>query len=169
MSAKVLFVIAYEGFRDEEYAEPRRILEENGVRVETASTRLGTAQGKLGMQAPVDRLLDQIEMKDWDGIVFIGGPGSSEYWDSPPAHALIRDAAAAGKLTAGICSAAVTLAKAGVLEKRRATVFPGDKECFVPLVGEYTAADCEVDGHFVTADGPGSAEAFGTALANRLL
>lgn len=169
MSAKVLFVIAYEGFRDEEYAEPRRILEENGVKVETASTQLGTAQGKLGMQAPVDRLYDQVDAADWDGVVFVGGPGSSGFWDDPVAHKLIRDMSQAGKVTAAICSACVTLAKAGVLKGRRATVFPGDKDEFAPLVGDYTAADCEVDGIFITATGPGSAEQFGNELAKQLV
>lgn len=165
---KVLFVIAFEGFRDEEYAEPKRILTDNGIQVVTASTGSGTARGKLGMEATVDCTYDTQRASDYDAVVFIGGPGSPGYWDDPKAHALLQDAAAAGKVIGSICSAGVTLAKAGVLRDKRATVWAGDGDVFRPLVGEYTEAAVEVDGRCVTGNGPRSAQDFGQALLKAL-
>ena len=46
-----LMVIAPTVFRDEEYAEPKRVLEAHGVDVTTASVAPGECIGKLGMRA----------------------------------------------------------------------------------------------------------------------
>lgn len=164
-SKEILFVIAFEGFRDEEYAEPKSILEKAGYRVITASTGTGTAHGKLGMKASVDLEYRGQSASDYAAVVFIGGPGSPGFWEDDEAHRLLREAVGAERVIGGICSASVTLAKAGVLRKKKATVWPGDADVFAPLVGEYTAASCECDGLVVTANGPGAAEEFGRTLA----
>ena len=161
---KVALIIAQEGFRDEEYAVPKEILTQAGHEVITVSNARGEARGKLGMVTLADRALDEIAAGDFDAIACIGGPGSKQFWDSEPVHALLRAAAERGAVVAGICSAAVTLARAGVLKDKRATVFPGDAEIFAPLVGEYTASACEQDGRCVTANGPDASEAFGKAI-----
>lgn len=168
MEKKVLAVIAFRGFRDEEYDVPKKSLEAAGFRVVTASTERGTASGKLGMSATVDILHTEAVADDYAAVVFVGGPGSPGYWDDPVAHDLIKRMAAAGKVVAAICSACVTLARAGVLAGRRATVWPGDGELLRPLVGEYTAAECERDGNFLTGNGPGAAKRFGETLVGML-
>ena len=169
MSEKnILFVIAYRGFRDEEYKEPKIILENEGCKITTASLEIGTAQGKLGMETQVDILYNKADPSDYDAIVFIGGPGSPIYWNDPDAHNLLVDAAQQNKVVAGICSACVTLAKSEVLKGKNATVFPGDTKELQPLVGKYTAADCEVDGRFITANGPGAAQKFAKAILDAL-
>jgi len=166
--ARILFIIAREGFRDEEYDIPRRRLEREGHTVVTASTAIGRATGKLGMPAEVEIALPDVEIGEYAGVACIGGPGSPQFWDDHLVHDLLRQAGRLGLVVAGICSAAVTLARSGVLASRRATVWPGDGEIFAPLVGEYTAARCEVDGKFITADGPAAAEAFAEALCTAL-
>lgn len=166
--ATILFIIAKEGFRDEEYAFPKRRLEEAGHRVVTSSTKTGTARGKLGMTTEVELALPDVIVADYAGVVCIGGPGSTQFWDDHLVHNLLREAARLDLVVAGICSASVTLARAGVLASRRATVWSGDGPIFAPLVGEYTAAQCEVDGKFITANGPAAAEAFAEALSAAL-
>lgn len=166
--ARVAFIIAKQGFRDEEYAVPRERLESAGHSVVTASTETGRAVGKLGMETEVELALPDLAVLDYAAIVCIGGPGSPQFWDDHLVHDLLREATREGLVVAGICSAAVTLARAGVLAGRRATVWPGDGEILAPLVGTYTAAQCEVDGKFITANGPTAAEAFGDALVAAL-
>ncbi len=166
---KVLFVIAFKGFRDEEFQEPKQILEDGGIEVVVSSTEVGIAEGKLGMKAKVSCLYDEQEMEGYAALVFIGGPGSPSYWNDVKAHELIRSSVRLGKVTAAICSGCVTLAKAGVLSDKKATVFPGDGEVFAPLVGDYTKADCQQDGNFVTANGPGSATVFGETILKMLI
>jgi len=166
--AKIVLIIAEEGFRDEEYDVPKRILTEAGHEVVTASSVRGEARGKLGMTAQVDRAIGELKPEDCDAIACIGGPGSPKFWDDACVHALLRAGQANGAIVAGICSAAVTLARAGVLKGRRATVYPGDAELLIPHVGRYTAAACEQDGRCVTANGPGAAAAFGEAIRDLL-
>lgn len=166
--AKTLFIIARQGFRDEEYEIPKRLLEQAGHSVVTASTAVGTAIGKLGLKTRVDLALCDLVIEDYACVVLVGGPGSTQFWDDKFVHSLLRHAAAKGLIVAAICSAAVTLAKSGILSGRRATVFPGDADVFRPLVGTYTAVSCEIDGRYVTADGPKSADAFGQALVRLL-
>ena len=87
-----------------------------------------------------------------------------------------KDAAAKGKVIAAICWAPTILAKAGVLEGKRATVWVGDDaECGMKT-NEYMekqGASCSgegfvVDGKIVTADGPANAENFARAIEELL-
>lgn len=54
---KVLMVIASNNFRDEEYSEPRKALEDAGVRITVACSSLNTAKGKLGLEVKPDVLI----------------------------------------------------------------------------------------------------------------
>lgn len=168
MAKKVLFIIAFEGFRDEEYFEPRKILETNAIKVTTASSQLGTAQGKLGLTAKVDIALKDVDIKQFRAIIYIGGPGCKQYWDDPLAHRLAKQALANKKVIAAICSASVTLARAGLLAGKRATVFPGDAEHLKKEGANYTGTPVETDGLIITADGPNSASAFGASIVKLL-
>jgi protease I len=165
---RVLMVIAPENFRDEEYREPREVLESKGWKVEVASTSLREARGMLGMTVKPDLLLDQADGQDYDAVVFVGGSGSSCYWDHPTAHALARQMHEAGKVVGAICIAPVTLANAGLLKGRRATCWPEVQERLKQKEALYTGNPVEVDGRVVTGSGPQAARAFGEALAQVL-
>jgi len=161
-------IIPHAGFRDEELLEPKGILEKNNIEVKVASTALTPARGKLGAVVKPDILFKDIVLVNFDAIIFIGGPGSVGYWDDPLAHKLLKEAASSGKIVAGICSAAVTLAKSGVLKEKRATVFPGDSKEIIDNGANYTGNPVEKDGNFITASGPIAAGAFGEELAKAL-
>ncbi len=165
---KAVMIIAHEGFRDEELLDTKAVLEKNGVEVKVASTMLGPAKGKLGASVTPDMLFKEVKAQDFDAVIFIGGPGSVEYWDNAFAHKLLNDSVALGKVTAGICSASVTLAKSGILKEKRATVFPGDFQELIDNDVKYTASHLEVDGNIITADGPYAAKDFGGAIVKAL-
>ncbi|MFA4905288.1 MAG: DJ-1/PfpI family protein [Candidatus Margulisiibacteriota bacterium] len=158
---KVLLIIAFEGFRDEEYAEPKDVLEKAGARVVTASTKLGTAAGKLGLKAKVDITLDQILVPEYDAVLFIGGPGSYQFHHDKKAHQIVKDAESLGKVIGGICAGVNTLAQAGALKGKTVTSFAGVAEEVKAAGANYTGKGVEVDGKIVTADGPSHAKAFG--------
>jgi len=165
---KAVMIIAHDGFRDEELLDTKSILEKNGVEVKVASTSLGAARGKLGARVDVDMLFSRVEAKDFDAVIFVGGPGSVQYWTDPAAHKLLQDAVNSGKITAGICSAAVTLARAGVLKGKRSTVFSGDSQELIDNGANYTAGHVEKDGNIITADGPSAAKDFGQEIVMAL-
>lgn len=157
-------IIAFEGFRDEEYAEPKKVLENAGVEVVTASTQAGTATGKLGLKARADITLDQVRVPDYDAVLFVGGPGSYQFHHDAKAHKIVKDTVAAGKVLGGICAGVNTLAQAGVLKDQTVTSFSGVAEEVKAAGANYTGKGLEVDGKIVTADGPAQAKAFGEAV-----
>lgn len=161
---KAVLIVAHRDFRDEEYKEPREVLEEAGVGVTVACSQPGVAQGKLGMTVKPDITIDQIDVDEFDIIVFVGGPGSAEYFDDSIAHQIARDAVEKDKVLGAICIAPATLANAGVLKGKRATVFSSEVSALEAGGAIYTAKSVEKDGKIVTANGPAAANEFGEAL-----
>jgi protease I len=165
---KVLMVIAKSKFRDEEYLEPRKALEAAGVIITVASSSLSTAEGMLGLKVKPNVLIGNVKEEDYDGIVFVGGGGAAEYFDSPVAHRLARIFFAHGKLTSAICIAPATLANAGVLKGRKATSFPSSEGALNAHGAIVLKDDVVTDGKIVTAVGPSAAKKFGEKLVDVL-
>ena len=168
MTRKAVMIIAFQGFRDEEYAEPKAVLENAGIQVTTASTQLGTAKGKLGMSAKVDITLDQVKIKDYDAILFIGGPGCYDFHDDPLAQGIAKEAIKQGKVLGAICAAVAILAKAGLLKGVKSTSFSGVSDILKSNGALYSPSGLEVAGKIITADGPAHARQFGEEIAKAL-
>lgn len=163
-----LLVIAPEIFRDEEYAQPKRVLVGYGVEVTTASTRPGECRGKLGMVATATTSVAEAAGRSFDAVAFIGGAGASVFFDDPDAHRLARQTLEAGHVLAAICIAPSTLARAGLLEGVRATAFASQEADLKAHGALWTGAPVETDGHIVTGNGPEAAVQFGEAIASLL-
>ena len=148
--------------------KPESVLEQRGAQVTIACSSLGVATGAKGMKVTPDILLDAVKVEDYDAVIFVGGPGSSEYWDDPKAHSIARETVTADKILGAICIAPVTLANAGVLTGKRATVFSSERGRLEAGGAIYTGTDVEVDGKIITGNGPGVAEEFGRSIARIL-
>jgi protease I len=164
----VLLIVAQHGFRDEEYFQPKTILEDAGYQVKTGSVKVGTARGKLGGTAKVDAALSEVKIDDYAAVVFVGGPGSADYFTDKTALKLATDAYQKGKVVGAICIAPGILARAGILKGKKATVFPSEAETLRRESADYSALPVVVDGKIVTANGPEAAEEFGKALVKIL-
>ena len=166
---KIAMIIAKDGFRDEEYLQPKDVFIKSNFEVDTYSSSAGIAKGMLGATVKVDKTIDQLKVENYDAIVFVGGIGSSEYWDNTVAHKIAQEAVKQNKVLAAICIAPVTLAKAGVLKNKNATVFSSESSQLKKYGVNYTAKDVEVDGKIVTAAGPHAAKQFAETIKNLLL
>lgn len=165
---RAVMIIAYQGFRDEEYFETKKVLEENGIEVITASWDTGTATGKLGGSAEINININEIDIGKFNAIIYIGGPGSKEYWNNLTAHNIAKQAIEFNKVVAAICSAPIILARAGILKGKKATCFMGDIAELKKEAAVYTASHIEQDGLIITADGPDSAIQFGCEIVKTL-
>jgi protease I len=168
MVKKAVLIIAHQRFRDEEFLEPKEILEEGGVEVTVASSSLETATGMLGAKVRPDILLEEVRAEDYDAVVFIGGGGASEYWNNTTAHSIAREALEKGKLLGAICIAPVTIANAGLLKDKKATVFQSETDKIKAKGAIYTGSGVEKDGKIITGQGPAFASAFGKALLSAM-
>ena len=119
----------------------------------------------FGGEAVPETLLGDVKVKDYDALISVGGSGAPEYWDNETAHTIARETLDSAKLLAAVCIAPVTLANAGVLEGRKATLWPSEKE---RLRESYTGKNVEVDESLIIADGPNSAKKFAQAIVEVL-
>jgi len=165
MARKAVFIIAQKDFRDEELLEPKKVLEGRGIEVKIASQTKEKAIGKLGTEIKPDLAIAEIDPKDFNALVFIGGPGSQIYFNDPKAFRLIEGFKAAGKILGAICIAPSILANAGALISKTVTSFPSEEENLKDKGAEYTGMQVEVDGKIVTAKDPTAAKEFGDKLA----
>ncbi len=165
---RVVMVIASKGFRDEELSEPKLVIEKAGAKVVVASSSLNTATGMRGKKVKPDVLLKDVKADDFDAVIFVGGAGASEYWDDATAHSLAKDAVQKGKLVCAICIAPVTLANAGILEGKKATVWKSEASKLEAKGAKYTGKDVQVDGKIITANGPPASVAFGREIVKAL-
>jgi protease I len=100
----ILMILASERFRDIEYITPRAFFEQKGFKVSTASSsKIST--GRFGFEVKIDFLLEEIQIKKFDGIYFVVGAGSAEYADNEKARLLAEAFYIAEKPLAAICAA----------------------------------------------------------------
>ena len=164
-------IIASKDFRDEEYFIPKSKLESAGYEITTASLALGECIGKLGGSAHAELVLNEVELDDFDAIIFVGGPGSCIYQNNEEAHRIARECLEKSKLLAAICIAPIILAFAGVLGGRKATVWNGDQKqerIFQELGVNFVDEDVVLDNDIVTGNGPAAAEKFSEVIIKKL-
>jgi len=162
----IVLIVAHDGFRDEEYAEPLEIFKENGYSVKTASSSPTNATGNFGLQAKVDLLVKNINVKEFAAIVFVGGPGAAEYFTDRQAHNVIKDAYKNNIIVAAICIAPNILANAGILEGKKATCW--DSENLIKRKVNYTGNSVERDGLIITGKNPQAAKSFAQLIVTAI-
>ena len=184
---KIAIIVAFRDFRDEEYFVPKEISEGAGGEIKTASNKIGKAIGVEGGEVEINLLISEINMAEFDdlqrksshnsiqsissfdAVVFIGGPGCLENLDNENSYKVAKDTVSQGKVLASICISPVILAKAGVLEGKKATVWssPMDRSSVRTLEENgaiYQDTPVVVDGKIITGSGPDAAEEFGKAI-----
>ncbi len=170
---KVALIIAFRDFRDEEYFIPREKLEEAGFEVLTASTSKGKALGKLGGEAESDLLIEDLDVSDYNAVLFIGGPGAHKLIENEQCRRIAREALKEEIVLGAICIAPAILARAGVLKRKKATVWSGamDKSAVKILKEEgadYLPEPLVESDNVVTASGPDSAQAFAEKIIKKI-
>ena len=143
------------------------ILRRAAIEVVVAGLEPGPVLASRGVRLIPDALLDAVVTDVFDMIVLPGGrEGAQRLGDDARIGDLIRRSASEGRYVAAICAAPGVLARAGLLEGRRATAFPGVLD---ELPGLTKSADAVVrDGTIVTSRGPGTALDFALELVRLL-
>lgn len=168
--AKVLMVVAQTDFKDEELLVPKEILEKAGHDVKVASLTRAKATGVGGTVIQPDMAVYEANSDFFGCVVIVGGPGSPVLAQKEEVLDLLRGASRKGKVVAAICLGPMALANAGVLVKKKATVFPTQDSIKTLKNGDafYREEPVVTDGNVVTADSPSSANDFGNAIVQLL-
>ncbi|HET9234209.1 MAG TPA: DJ-1 family glyoxalase III [Candidatus Eisenbacteria bacterium] len=143
------------------------ILRRAGVEVVTVGLTPGPVRASRGVVILPDSILDAVLAESFDMIVLPGGKeGAERLGADTRIRDLLRRMAAEGRYVAAICAAPAVLAKAGLLDGRRATAFPGILDRVTELT---SSAEAVVrDGTIVTSRGPGTALDFALELVRLL-
>ena len=158
-------------FNEQEFEPALRRLSLAGVETRLAGSDSGVAVSMSQLVVRLDLALRDINVADYAGLVLIGGSGAAVYWDDSLLQAKCREFADNGKVVAAIGIAPVTLARAGVLKGRRATVFRDRTtvDWLRQAGAKYSFNGVVADRNIITAASSEQARAFGQAIANAVL
>jgi protease I len=164
----VLVVVADRDFNDSEFWALHDSLAQAGYRPVVASASGGEAKGMDGTTVTADLKLADVQAGDYRALAIVGGPGIQDLWDDARLQELARETAADGKAVGAICLAPVVLARAGLLQGKKGTVWSDQRS-------ELSDAGCDVqddavvvDGLVVTGNGPDAADEFARAFITTL-
>lgn len=167
---RVLMIVAPEDFRDEEYFRPKKVFESRDYEVVTASTKKGQLSGFKGRTTQAEATIDEVDPRDFDAVVFVGGPGARTYFNNQRALEIARQTSDHSKVLGAICIAPTVLANANVMTGKRATIWK-DSSLIQNLEDKgvsYTGDPVTRDGLIVTAEGPDAAEDFARQIVKIL-
>lgn len=161
---KIMVPLA-EGFEEVEALTVVDVLRRAGINVETVGVMGSVVSSAHGVRVMADKKLLEVNADEYDGIVLPGGsPGYLNLGKSSKIIEILNRFDSAGKLIAAICGAPSVLAKAGILERKKATIHPGmEKELPHPR-GEKVV----VDGNVITSQAAGTAMDFALAIVEAL-
>lgn len=164
----MVYIHLAEGFEEVEALTCVDILRRAGIDAKTVSvTGEKTVCGTHGIPVVADLLFDEADYGSCEMIVLPGGlPGATNLGEHAGLTDRIREFAKAGKKVAAICAAPMVLGACGVLEGKKATIYPGMEE---ELTGaQPTGKTVTVDGNIITGMGPALAMEFALTLVGEL-
>ena len=163
----MIYVHLAKGFEEIEALTVVDLLRRAAIDVETVSCDAGReVTGAHGITVEADTLFVSADYENAEMIVLPGGmPGTTNLLRHEKLCQKIRGfAASEDKKVAAICAAPMILGQLGLLEGKRATIYPGMEE---ELAGAIVAGEEEkvvTDGNIMTSKGPGTAMEFALAI-----
>ncbi|MHB1099757.1 MAG: DJ-1 family glyoxalase III [Burkholderiales bacterium] len=141
------------------------ILRRAGIDTVSAGLDKQPVKASRGVILVPDTDLDTALKSKYDMVVLPGGAGTKYLREDERILSLVRETASEGSYVAAICAAPTVLARAGLLENRKATAFPGTLEA---MGFENAGTPVMRDGNVVTSRGPGTAMDFALDLVEIL-
>jgi protein deglycase len=156
MGTHALTILA-DGFEEIEAITPIDLLRRAGINVTVLGLNSRDVRGSHDIVVSAALLLDDFT-GPYNALILPGGPGHKNLFNSQKVIDLVQSAFKKNLLCAAICAAPSILGKAGILENKKATCFPGyeDKLCGAIYVEKKTV----VDGNIITSRGAGTAVDF---------
>jgi protease I len=148
----VLIFLPKKDFNEEEFTIVRKRLQKAGKQIFITSDDHSACTGSKGMKVKSDTSFYNVNVNNFEAFILIGGIGSKSYWKNEVLHKIIKKFFETKKVIAAICSSPVILAKAGILQNKKATCYSEDKMELINSGIDYQDKNVVVDGNIVTAD-----------------
>jgi protease I len=163
ITKKAVLIVPPAQFSYTELLEVQSTFNDAGIASVVASSKIGVIQGVGGIVAS-EITLDNLKVEDYEVVVFIGGPGVTDYFNNPAILNIVKQASAANKVIGAISAAPMILANARVLRGVRATGLPQQRDQMKKAGAQYTGSAVERDGNIITANDSSVAVPFARAI-----
>ena len=164
LSGKTVLIFAANWYEDLELWYPKIRLEEAGAATVVAGLGEKTYQGKRGYPLTVDTSVDELESKDFDGLVIPGGYAPAILRRSQKVLSLTREIYEAGKPVAFICHAGWVPISAGIVRGKRGTSVGAIRDDLVNAGMLWEDSPVVVDGNLISSRTPADLPEFMKAL-----
>lgn len=154
------------GFEEIEALAPVDIFRRANFDCQTVGLLDQAVEGSHGIRVQADRVFNG-DLSEFDLVVLPGGmPGATNLRNHEGLIAALQKVVASGQSVAAICAAPIVLERAGLLENRTYTCYPGmEKDIHT---GNHIEDEVVVDGPIITSRGAGTSLPFAYRLVDLL-
>ncbi len=165
---KKAIVLLAKGFEEVEALTVVDVLRRGGVHCITCSIDAEEeVLGSHSIHVKANNLLEKVDVNKYDAVVIPGGmPGASNLRDSEKVIELVKKFNRENKIVAAICAGPIVLGRAGVLDGKKGTSYPGFEEQLGKVI--YSEDVVVQDGNIITSRGPATAIYFAFKILENL-
>lgn len=165
---KAVFIVAPANFRDEELFNAKNVLDKSGVKTFVSSDGVPVAKGSFNREIKVDVDITELNINDYDAIIFIGGYGAAVFLNDDLLLDIAKKSKEAGKIVCASGLAVSILANSGILMGVSATCASSEEPNLRVKGAYYNGNPVTIDEKIITSNGPESANDFGDAILHVL-
>lgn len=165
----MIYVYLAEGFEEVEALTAVDVMRRAGIEVQTVSiTGENIVRGTHDIKVEADILYEEADHAKCEMIVLPGGLPGADYLNEHEdlAKQIVNFAKDDSKKVAAICAAPQVFGTCGILEGKKATIYPSMENCLKG--GQATGENVTVDGNIITGMGPALAMEFALKLVEEL-
>lgn len=172
-NGKKVAMLTEQGFEQIELTSPKEALEKAGATVHVVSPKEGKVKAwkhtDWGIEIPVDKLLAEAAVADYDMLVLPGGVlNPDKLRANKDAVAFTKAFLESGKPVAAICHGPQTLIETGLLSGRKMTSYSSVQTDLKNAGADWTDEEVVKDGNLITSRNPDDLPAFNQAIINAL-
>ncbi|MBN1870357.1 MAG: type 1 glutamine amidotransferase [Candidatus Omnitrophica bacterium] len=169
ISQKKIAVFVEDLYQVLEVWYPLLRLREEGVSVRLIGTGSKDTYGsKEGYPAKADASIEEINPKDFDGVIIPGGFAPDILRRYEKIVKFVRTMHDSGKIVAAICHGGWLLVSAGIIKGRKATCFFAIKDDLIAAGANYVDQEVVVDRNIITSRKPEDLPAFAAEIIKQL-
>lgn len=154
-------VLIEDFYQDLEVWYPLLRLREEGFEVITVEPNgRKDYRGKNGYPITVDKSIDEVKAKDFDGVVIPGGWAPDKLRLSKKVLEFVKELFDSGKAVASICHGGWVLASAGICKGKTLTSYIAIRDDLVHAGAKFVDREVVRDGNLITSRMPSDLPAF---------
>lgn len=165
---KKAIVLLARGFEEVEALTCVDVLRRGGVHCITCSINSeDDVMGTHEIHVKANSLLENTNTDKYDALIIPGGmPGATNLRDNPQVIQVVKKFNDCGKILAAICAGPIVLKKAGAIENKNVTSYPGFEKDIAPV--SYSEDIVVQDRNIITSRGPATAMHFAFKILENL-